>query len=286
MTKKFGCATRAWRVLDCQKQVALNQKEFCSALHVAGYGGSGSVLWNLFGCKKTISIRDVFPDAWELIEDFRKHVKESKISGLKNFFFQKSSECSSRFDYDSFVLVCKALRIPAPYDVIFDLLDVKCIGSITWDEVKWIEEEYRWRGNAGFAVRKEATPLGGTRNAGGPARVTGIGHLGTEMKPRKVWLPKSNSLPDINPKLRPNWNERHTMFDTRDNATDQLIHLMKYVKVEDEIRIGRRVRARLLKKPTEQWLAENMPDPNSDEAPPHNWDDDDAEDESWALAHD
>merc|ERR1719440_2652096 len=165
--------------------------------------------------------------------------------------------------YPKFEGICSKIQMPQ-IDVLFDLLDVKCVGTLTWEEVKFLEDDYRWvrKGSdkhlVGEPLRKQPTPLGGARNADNAMRTSGVGHLATVMKPTKVFLPKTNSLPDINPKLRPNWNERHTMFDTIDNKTDNLIHSMKYVKVEDEIRIGRRVRKKLLEVPTEQWLAENM----------------------------
>lgn len=85
------------------------------------------------------------------------------------------------------------------------------------------------------------------------------------MKARKVFLPKSNSLPDINPKLRPNWNERHTIIENQSNKSDNLLHLMKYVKVEDNIRIARRVKKKLRQEPTEQWLQEHMPEHEDDD---------------------
>merc|ERR1712185_769337 len=105
------------------------------------------------------------------------------------------------------------------------------------EEVKFLEEDYKWiNKDTAMPLRKQATPLGGSRNAEAAMRTSGVGHLATSMKPRKVFMPKANSLPDINPKLRPNWNERHTMFDTVDNRSDNLIHTMKYVNVEDETR--------------------------------------------------
>lgn len=258
--RRFGTTTRAWRVLDCQKQVALNKKEFSSALRVCGYGGSSSVLWDALGAKQFVSLKDIDGEAWKRLAAFRIKCHR-RLKGLRKMFRNKHSpdnEYSVRLDFDAFSKICAKVGLPQ-VDVIFDLLDVKCVGSVTWEEVKFLEEDYKWIKQNAMAVRKDATPLGGSRNADLPDRVSGIGHLGLDMKPRKVFLPKSNSLPDINPQLRPNWNERHTMFDTIDNSTDQLIHLMKYVKVEEETRIARRVQKKLLEVPTEQWLNENMP---------------------------
>jgi hypothetical protein len=278
VVRKFGTVTRAWRVLDCQKQAALNKAEFSSSLRITGYGGSANVLWDALGIKKLISLKDIDQEAWQFLAKFRNQCQK-RLKGLATVF-NGEGKCNSRLEFGAFTELCKKVKLNGPYDILFDLLDVKCVGSVSWEEVKFLEEDYKWmKGNA-MVVRKDATALGGTRNAFRPDRTDGIGHLGTELKPRKVFLPKTNSLPDINPKLRPNWNERHTMFDTRDNATDQMIHLMKYVKVEDEIRIARRVRQKLIDHPTEQWLSENMTSYMDDGV-----DYDDEEDDGWATQH-
>jgi len=262
LVRRFGTLTRAWRVIDCEKQVALNQSEFSSALRVTGYGGSATVLWNALGCTELVALKDLDPEVWQLLSRFR-HLCKRRLKGMRKVFRRgkadgDNTDCSARLDFEAFSQICIKIKCPRPWDTLFDLLDVKCVGSITWEEVKFLDEDYRWvKGNA-VAVRRDPTPLGGKRNEGMPNRTTGIGHLGSEMKPRKVFLPKSNSLPDINLKLRPNWNDRHTIFDNHGNKSDNLIHLMKYVKVEDETRIARRVKKKIEQVPTDQWLAENM----------------------------
>lgn len=233
------------------------------------------MLWNALGGKQTVALKDIDPEAFELLATFRnlcsKHVK-----GLRKVFHVTDGRSTTRMDFNAFTQVCKKIRCPRPWDPVFELLDTKCVGSITWEEVKFLEEDYKWIKGAPMPVRRAATPLGGSRNNGEMLRTEGLGHLGIEMKPRKVFLPKTNSLPDINPKLKANWNERHTIEQNMGNKTDNMVHLMKYVECQDEIRIARRVRKRLLAVPTEQWLAENMPDDYAEE-------DDDDEDEGWAM---
>lgn len=276
VTRKFGTPTRAWRILDCQKQAALTKKEFSSSLRVTGYGGCAGVLWDALGCASLISLKDIDPASFQLLANFRNTCAK-RLKGLDKVFMDKSGELTGRLEFEAFTQICQKIKVPRPWDPIFDLLDVKCVGSITWEDAKFLKENYKWsKGNA-TVVRKAATALGGTRNFCTTERTSGTGHMGLSMKPRNVFLPKSNSLPDINPKLRPHWNERHTIFDTRDNSTDQSLHLMKYVKCEDEIRISRRCEKKMLEVPNEQWLSENMHLLSED------YGEDDDEDDGWAA---
>jgi Ca2+-binding EF-hand superfamily protein len=257
LVRRFGTIPRAWRVLDCQKQAALTKAEFSKALRVSGYGGSDSVLWTALGCDKLVALKDIDPEVWQYLSCFRMKC-QYRLKGLKKAFQGKDGD-SVRMDFAAFSKICEKVRQPRPWDVLFDLLDVHCVGSLTYEEVKFLDEDYKWKKEVAVPVRRDPTPLGGSRNMDQAMRTSGVGHLATGMKPRKVFLPKTNSLPDINHQLRPNWNERHHMFETSATKTDNAIHLMKYVKVEDEIRIARRVRTKLIEVPTEQWLRENMP---------------------------
>jgi len=258
--RKFGTCTRAWRVLDCQKQGALRQTEFASALRVAGYGGSSTVLWNALGVKNYVALKDIDAEAWELLSNFRTLCVQA-LKQLSKLFFEVGNRAGTRLDFHGFCKKCKRIGLPrevCPYDVLFDIFDVKCVGSITYDEVKFLDDDYKWKRGVATAVRKAATALGGTRNVDQAMRTSGIGHLGLSMQPRIVFLPKSNSLPVLNPLLRANWNERHPQVETKDSSTDDMLHRMKYVAVEDNIRIARRVKKQIEKVPTEQWLDENM----------------------------
>merc|ERR1719491_209215 len=71
VARKFGTPTRAWRILDCQKQAALTKKEFASSLRVTGYGGCATVLWDTLGCKSLISLKDIDPASFQLLANFR-----------------------------------------------------------------------------------------------------------------------------------------------------------------------------------------------------------------------
>merc|ERR1711865_240685 len=143
LMKKFGTITRAWRVLDCCKQVALNKSEFTSAVRVAGYGGSATVIWGLLGDKRTISLKDIDTETWGILANFYK-VTDKRLRGYRNIFFDKDSPHSMRLDFADFKLLCKKAQIDKPHDVLFDLLDVKCVGSITWEEGKYLDEDFRW----------------------------------------------------------------------------------------------------------------------------------------------
>jgi hypothetical protein len=267
MLRKFGTCTRAWRVLDCQKQGALNKTEFSSALRVAGYGGSATVLWTALGVKNHVALKDIDPEAWELLGNFRTICVQS-LKQLSKIFHEVGNASGTRLDFEGFCKKCKRMGLPrevCPFDVLFDIFDVKCVGSITYEEVKFLDEDYKWKRGVATAVRKAGTALGGTRNVDQAMRTTGVGHLGLSMKPRRVFLPKSNSLPDINPLLRANWNERHPQVETKYSSTDDMLHAMKYVKVEDNIRIARRCQKQILKVPTEQWLDDHMHEHGGDD---------------------
>merc|ERR1711920_942521 len=87
-----------------------------------------------------------------------------------------------------------------------------------------------------------------------PPRTEGIGPLCTSMRPRKVTLQKSVSLPALEPEIRAKWNERWHIYDTRENKCTQLIHLMAYVQTQEQEHIAKRVKKAIADVPTHQWL--------------------------------
>merc|ERR1712226_230639 len=131
-----------------------------------------------------------------------------------------------------------------------------------WDDVRFLEEQWKWDGNKVEPIRGG---LAGSRSMGSfrPSpvpRVEGVGPFGTSMWPRKVTLTKSTSLPMLDPEIRATWNDRHHILDTRDNKDSQLLHLISYVQTQDADRIKRMVKRKLVEVPTHQWLEENMKD--------------------------
>merc|ERR1712232_271465 len=102
----------------------------------------------------------------------------------------------------------------------------------------------------------------GTRPSGrlpnSPLRVTGEGPLATSMRPLKVTMSRSQTLPDLTPQIRPQWNDRFQIADTMNNKTEQLIHLMAYVQTQNQQRIRNRVIEKLIEVPTEQLMQERM----------------------------
>jgi Ca2+-binding EF-hand superfamily protein len=256
LIRRYGTARRAWQKLDTHQQVALTKSEFASNLRVIGYGGSANLVWNALNCKESISLKDIDPEAWKLMARFRSQcIKE--LGSMKQAFEDADGNMTS-LDLHGFCGICESkIRCPRPWEKLFDILDIRCAGELTWEDMNFMEEDWNWQNER--PLRKCAAQLSLSRSSSFPDRTTGIGHLGLCMKPRKVALPKTNSVPDILPKLRQNWNERHEIFDTLGNKTDNLIHLMTYVKVEEKLRIERRVAKKMRQQSTEEWLQYNMP---------------------------
>ena len=57
------------------------------SLRVAGYGGSATVLWNALGVKNYVALKDIDPEAWELLGNFRT-LAVSTIRQLTKLFHE------------------------------------------------------------------------------------------------------------------------------------------------------------------------------------------------------
>mmetsp|Transcript_84368 Transcript_84368/g.146455 ORF Transcript_84368/g.146455 Transcript_84368/m.146455 type:complete len:288 (+) Transcript_84368:80-943(+) len=256
LTRKFGNAVRAWRVIDPQRQGMLTKAEFFSSLKVTGYGGGPNVLWAALGCKKTISLKELDPEAFAILKKFRGKCLR-KFGSLERLFEDAHGGNAARLSYSDFVRICMEVGGPKPYDRLFDFLDINGHGSVTWEEARFLEEGWDWKRQT--AYRSSPSPMGRGRNSlDMPARVEGEGPLCSEYKPRRVELVKSNSLPDIVPRLRPKFNDRHHVMDWMSDSTTQLVHLVTAVQTEEQERIRKRVIQAIRDVPTDQWLNQNM----------------------------
>merc|ERR1712039_211624 len=171
-----------------------------------------------------------------------------------------------QLERDEFFALCKKVKCPKPWDQLFQHLDSRGNGCVSWEDVRFIEEQWNWTGAS-------PTPIRGIRGSPGssmsrsmsrsfrpdsPPRTEGLGPLATSMRPRKVTLQKSISLPSLEPEIRANWNDRHHILDTSSNKNEQLLHLMAYVQTQEQQHIARRCKKKLVEVPTHEWLEVHM----------------------------
>eukprot|EP00929_Paragymnodinium_shiwhaense_P112089 TRINITY_DN80349_c0_g1_i1.p1 TRINITY_DN80349_c0_g1~~TRINITY_DN80349_c0_g1_i1.p1 ORF type:complete len:1424 (+),score=427.68 TRINITY_DN80349_c0_g1_i1:70-4341(+) len=268
---RFGGVVRAWKAIDIHGQASLTKKEFCRAVPVTGYGGSPKVLWNALVGEKAhfINMENLDPDAFHLLDKFNRRCMNKKGT-LRTVFVGNTSESldvnlkpSKVFSEEQFYALCRELGgIPPPHRALYDLIKNN-EGNVTFEEVKFLEEQWSWNKTGGKPIRQPAPsaeafgrPSG--RYPGSPKRVTGEGPLATTMRPLKVSLNRSWTLPDLTPQIRPQWNDRFQIADTSSNKTEQLIHLMAYVQTQNQERIRKRVNEKLQEVPTEQLLRERL----------------------------
>merc|ERR1712093_713651 len=182
--------------------------------------------------------------------------------------------------------MCKVIKFDGSTDKLLLHLAHATSGKVTWQEVRFLEEmfvfkqedppekgsdeeeeddeEEEERVGPSYLMpkRKPPPPPGGDRPHGQfpgfPARTMGEGPLATWMRPNKAVLSKSTSLPNIQEPIRAKWNDRHQIPDTKNNKSEQIIHLMAYVKTQESERIQRRVKQRMIEVPTGQWISQHM----------------------------
>jgi len=263
LQRKFGSMIRAWRMIDWMGKVALTKQEFLKALPAVGYAGNAANLWSSLGVQEggLVSLRHLDPQVFMLLVGLRNGCEQR--GGLEKVFSQ-----SDHFARVEFFALCRKVRMPKPtWARLFEQLDAKGAGSVSWEDVRFLEEQWTWVDEDEDPL-DEPTPIrnpSGTRTLppelpGSPQRVAGSGHLCLSSKPRIITgMKKSNSLPAITPGIRDNWNDRHHIPDTRYNKDTQLLHLMSCVLTKDRDRIKRKVAAKMVEVPTMQWLEENMP---------------------------
>lgn len=232
LSRKFGSVTRAWRkVLDRADNGKLPLAEFTAACRACGYMGNGLVLWDEltdFGERKNLTLGDLDPDSFKMFMNFKRSCKR-KFKGLKEPFVEREGEePSKRLNPEEFVEMCRKIRCaqkPLGWPKLFRLLDLESTGTITYEEVKFLES---WD-------KKRPKPVPGTK-PGGP--------LGLSPKSvRSLVRPRSASYLRKKEVIRPNWNARHQILDQPGNWDDQLIYELVHVSS-----LGREYAMRVLKK--------------------------------------
>jgi len=252
---------QAWRMIDREDRVALTKHEFTSAVASTGYSGHAAALWTaLVGEEgRLLSIRELDPELFRLLAEFRR--KCEGRGGLRKVFEDKTGKATKRFEHEGFLKLCKKLHCPRLGELLFVQLDGRNHGSITWDSVRFLEEQWQWDPEE-VPLRSKPGSLGQSRStidlrATSPkllGRTIGEGPMMTHLKPKRVSMQKAKSLPTLMPRLRDNWNDRHHVVDTAANKDVQLLHLVTQVMTKDKDRIRRRVERKIQQVPTHQWL--------------------------------
>jgi len=251
LRRRFGSTVRAWRTMDRHGCCALTKNEFVASLGVTGYGGSPTLLWtSLVGDGTSITLRDVDPDAFELLSQFRE-VCAKRAGGLEGVF-QKKTLGNAEF-YE----VCAEVEAPRPWEPVFQLL-ANAQGVVSWEEVRFLAEQWTWEADGTVRPIRRTAPPADLRPSGqypgSPPRARGDGPLATSMRPLKVMPRRYTSLPEIVSPIRAQWNERHQIADMEGNKTEQLIHLMAYVNTQEQERIQKRVTLKMREESIEQFV--------------------------------
>jgi hypothetical protein len=267
VTRKFASPLKAWKAIDVHGQSGLTIKEFCARVAVTGYGGNPRLLFiALLGGEPKegalLSLKEFEPDGFKRLTQFRTKVC-AKHGDLKSIFVQEEwgqmPEPTKKLNEQAFYGVCQEIKAPAPWGKVYHLL-ANADGDVTWEDTKFLAEQWTWK-KGGQPIRKKAPADGEARPTGqyrgSPARVSGDGPLATTMRPMKVSLTRSTTLPDLTPPIRAQWNERFQIKDTVSNKTEQLIHLMAYVQTQQSERIERRISQKCFETPTIQLLREH-----------------------------
>mmetsp|Transcript_12214 Transcript_12214/g.30439 ORF Transcript_12214/g.30439 Transcript_12214/m.30439 type:complete len:438 (-) Transcript_12214:72-1385(-) len=256
LVRRFGSTVRAWRALDPERRSVIRKQEFIRSVGATGYSGSPSNLWiALVGEENTLSLRELDPDGFSQLVAFR-HCCVGYFSSFDQTFADDDAEPRNRLNLEEFQQLCRKVGCPKPWDYLFQQLAVHDL--VGWSEVRFMEEQWDWEEDNERPVRqppKTPSPV----SAAFPPRSFGQGHLKSAMRPRRVTLGKSNSLPALTKPLRANWNDRHHIWDHKGNKDEQVLHLMCYVNCQEQERVKKRVAQKMRQTPTLQWLEENFP---------------------------
>lgn len=280
MLRKFGSLVKAWRVLDHQNLGAINQQEFMRAVAGTGYAGSASLLWQDIVNqaakrdgedqgqeKKTlITMADIDDTNWALIKRFRlcfgHHVgRKSKL--LKAF--QKPSadgepptEITLSLE-DFVVLCCQKVHFTtkaAEARQLFAQLDTRGLEELSYEDVRFLDEQWRWQDGEAKPLRTRKEDSSMSRSTMSSPRTEG--HLLAGMRPRKVTLQKSSSLPTLRVGIRPSWHERHHVATHLGNSDSNMIYLYTKVLTQDMERIHNRCKQKMEEVSTLDWVREQQ----------------------------
>jgi hypothetical protein len=171
------------------------------------------------------------------------------------------------------------------WEPLFRELDVRNAGEITWQEVRFLEEQWKsGKGGQAVPVRSDPQANASKVNLGSTAPPLAITphpllkHEGLYSSPAarmhkvsdeyKGLGAKAKSLPALSPAstpLRPNWNDRHHVLDTHGNKDIQVIHMVTTVLTQDRERCLMNVARKMKETPTMQWLEEYLSGPRDEE---------------------
>eukprot|EP00931_Biecheleriopsis_adriatica_P065221 TRINITY_DN39818_c0_g1_i1.p1 TRINITY_DN39818_c0_g1~~TRINITY_DN39818_c0_g1_i1.p1 ORF type:complete len:1451 (-),score=442.06 TRINITY_DN39818_c0_g1_i1:195-4547(-) len=264
LDRRFGSLVKAWRAIDSYGMVVLTKDEFCKAVARTGYAGNPSALFKALlqdagDEEEGISMREVNPKVFRHLAAFRRACKRTLGSFEKAFEEGGNGETTKRYQESEFLSLCEKVEAPKPWSRIFNELNLKGTGSITWDDVCFLELQWAWEGTKEKPIR--GTPkldVHAGRLAGSPARTEGMSHLCLGLRPRMVSLKKSTSLPSLKIGIRAKWHERHTVPDNIGTRDMNLIYEMTKVQTQDQERVSKRVTRKMMQTSTIQWLEDGV----------------------------
>jgi len=145
---KYGGTARGWRVAFAPdnigiRPVAFNQ--FCAAVKRIGYNGQALTLWrNLAGTSPSVRLDHLEPELAEQLDALTKAITSKFSGGCPEAWREMERAHGTRIDFEEFeAFLTKRRLVPRRPKVdlrwVFDLLDVKEIGTITCDDFRYLD---------------------------------------------------------------------------------------------------------------------------------------------------
>mmetsp|Transcript_34533 Transcript_34533/g.78876 ORF Transcript_34533/g.78876 Transcript_34533/m.78876 type:complete len:1298 (-) Transcript_34533:65-3958(-) len=278
LQRRFGTTWRAWcSLIDRSHRVVLNKVQFMNGVNSCGYSGSPTPLWAAVLAnapspsdeetpKATVSFREIDPAAFALMVNLRRSCMK-RLSGLLAVFtdLDRSKKPQLTYDKPAFAKLCERVRCRQAEE-IFDLLDINRAGILSWQDVRFLEEDWKWTPKTVKPVERRLPATPPVPEGVDAVRVAGTGHLALSFKPRRVVLPKSPSEPLLpRPMIRPEWDCRHHVPARVKDPSAELVQGICAAGKFQQAKLRQGIAQALIEEPTTEWLAQhgpaNLPDP-------------------------
>lgn len=156
--KGGGSFLRGWRrELDADGSLDVNFQDFCVAAQRIGFTGDIKLLFGSnTGNSKFLSLEDLSPEIGKLMKRFREFVQDS-YGGPVEMYSQFDVAGRTRLTKEMFVSACQRAGFQASdreFDEIFSCCDVSGNGTISQEEVLFLETDRTLRELASFKAKR------------------------------------------------------------------------------------------------------------------------------------
>lgn len=152
-----GSFLRGWRrELDPDGSFDVNFIDFCTAAERIGYTGDVRCLFGADGVPKMLDLEEVDPKRGLLLRNFREWVRDN-FGGPVEMYSAFDVAGRTRLTYDMFVQACRKHGFaaePGDFFELFSCCDVSANGTVSQEEVIFLENEKGLRELAMFKAKK------------------------------------------------------------------------------------------------------------------------------------